>query len=199
MTRIRRAAAAMALAAGALVAGATAAAAHAILLGTTPADGSVLRSSPSRVSLRFDEAVGRPAYVTVTGPSGRVDAGSAVVQGVIVSVPIRPASHAGAYTVAYRVVSDDGHPVEGTFAYRVGAAASTPSGTTSSQPAASPGPSPPAGTSGVAARATTTDSGAQGGTHWFAVLAGIAVVLAGGGALLWERLNRRTAGDDPAP
>ncbi|MGZ4624859.1 MAG: copper resistance protein CopC, partial [Kineosporiaceae bacterium] len=74
MTRagLRRAAAtgalSLPLAIGAVVAGAESAAAHAILIGTAPQDGAVVQQAPGRVSLTFDETVGKPAYMTVTGP-----------------------------------------------------------------------------------------------------------------------------------
>jgi copper resistance protein C len=208
MTRMWRAAAVIALTAGGVVVGATAAAAHAILLATTPADGSVLRTPPSQVSLRFDEAVGRPAYLSVTGPGGRVDAGSTTINGAVVSVKLRATTSAGSYTVAYRVVSDDGHPVEGTFRYQLGGAAvsspsaSTSTGTPSSggQPSASAAPSPASAAAAAAAARTRADAGDQGtGSHWFAALAGVAVVLAGAGALVWERLHRADADQKGPP
>lgn len=202
MTRTGRALAAVALALGALVVTATAAAAHAILLATTPADGDVLRSSPTAVSLRFDEDVFRPAFVTVTGAKGRVDSGSVTIKGSVVSVKVRPSAADGAYTVAYRVASDDGHPVEGTFRYTI--AASAASGTPSSGTAAaasSPHPSAPASVQpSVAAVARASTTGQASGSHWLAAFVGIAVVLAGAGALVWERLRRSpTAGRDRAP
>jgi copper resistance protein C len=186
MTRIRRAAAAIVLAVAGIVVTATAAAAHAILLATTPADGTVLRASPKQVSLRFDEAVGRPAYLTVTGPGGRTDAGTTTIDGPVVSVKLRPITSSGRYTVAYRVISDDGHPVEGTFQYQLAGAA--PAGSPSSSPgaaAASPAPS-----AAAVVRTAAGTTGQRSGGHWPAVFAGIAVVLLGAGALVWERLNR---------
>jgi methionine-rich copper-binding protein CopC len=183
MTRIRRAAAVVALAVGGLVVTATAAAAHAILLATAPADGTVLLTSPKQVSLRFDEAVGRPAYLTVTGPGGRVDAGSVIINGPVVSVKLRAVSTTGRYSVAYRVISDDGHPVEGTFQYQISGAA--PAASSSSAPGASPAPSRAA-----VVRTAAGSTGQPSSGHRLAVFAGIAVVLLGAGALLWERLSR---------
>jgi methionine-rich copper-binding protein CopC len=190
MTRIGRAVAAVALALGALVVTATAAAAHAILLATTPSDGSVLRTSPNAVSLRFDEDVFRPVFLTVTGPSGRVDTGATTIKGSVVSVKVRPTTADGAYTVAYRVVSDDGHPVEGGFQFAIGApAASSTSSSSTGAAAASPQPSARPSTAAVARTGAST-TGQASGSHWLAAFVGIAVVLAGAGALLWERLRR---------
>jgi methionine-rich copper-binding protein CopC len=188
--------AAGALAAGAVVAGAQAASAHAVLVSTSPADGASLRQPPRVVSLRFDEAVGTPAYVTVTGPGGRAEQGSAKVDGALVSVALDGATAPGRYAVAYRVSSDDGHPVEGRFSYQVTSAA-TPTSSPGSGPGSSPGSSPgaPAAAAAVTAPAAGDDTGH--GSHWFAGLAGGAAVLAGVGALIWERLRRGDADGDP--
>ncbi len=158
------------------MAGAESAAAHAILIGTTPEYGAVVQQAPGRVSVTFDETVAKPAYMTVTGPDGRVDAGPAVIDGPVVSVGLERSIPAGSYTVAYRVVSYDGHPVEGGFAFRLAGAAAAP------QPAT-----------------TQPSSGSSGDGHWVAAGTGVAVVIVGAGAVLWERLRRRTANDQGTP
>jgi methionine-rich copper-binding protein CopC len=99
--------------------GVGAASAHAELLGTTPGDGSVLSQAPTAVVLTFDEPVQpQGATIVVTAPGGsRVAAGAAVLAGNTVRSSVRSLPAAGTYTVAYRVVSDDGHPVEGLFSF----------------------------------------------------------------------------------
>jgi methionine-rich copper-binding protein CopC len=95
------------------------ASAHAELLGTTPGDGSVLSQTPTAVVLTFDEPVQpQGATIVVTAPGGsRVAAGAAVLAGNTVRSSIHSLPAAGTYSVAYRVVSDDGHPVEGQFSF----------------------------------------------------------------------------------
>jgi methionine-rich copper-binding protein CopC len=177
---------------GALIVAAAPASAHAVLESTTPASGSSLRTPPSGITLTFDEAVRAPAYIVVTGPGGvRVDDGKARVRGAIVTTGLRRTTPAGRYTVAFRVGSDDGHPVEGEFAYSVIAAATSQA----TEPAQSP-PSPSA-----AAPARTSAAAAVGGNdggHLLHVLGGFAVVLAGAGALVYERVQRRRHPEDSA-
>jgi copper resistance protein C len=201
MTRIRLAVAVIGLTLGGLVATATAASAHAVLLATTPAEGSVVRTALSQVSLRFDEAVGEPAFLTVTGPDGRVDDGRTQVDGALVSVKLRGDAPQGRYTVAYRVISDDGHPAEGRFEYQLasGPASSTSPGT-SPAPAAAAQAAPPAVAQAASggARAAGAGGQAQGG-HWLVGLSGLAVVVVGAGALLWERRRRHDAADEGPP
>ena len=107
------------LAAAAAVLLPTAAVAHAELLGTTPGAGSVVPGA-QRVVLRFDEPVTvAPDSIEVTDPDGRrVDQGRARAVGATARVGVR-ADVGGTYTVAWHVVSDDGHPEAGTYLFSV--------------------------------------------------------------------------------
>ena len=91
--------------------GATPASAHAHLVRAVPGDGATVTTAPARVRLVFDENVRTPAAVVVTGPSGtRVEEGSVQVLDNTASVRVHVMA-TGRYTVAFRVVSADGHPV----------------------------------------------------------------------------------------
>lgn len=98
------------------------AAAHNTLIGSSPADGSTVSSAPTSVTLTFDEPVANyQPVMTVTGPNGNSFAGAdPVVNGSTVSIGVS-AGPAGRYTAAYRVVSADGHPVDGEIGYTVAA------------------------------------------------------------------------------
>jgi methionine-rich copper-binding protein CopC len=96
------------------------ASAHSVLLGTSPADGAAVTTMTSEVTLTFNEPVmGRFSTVAVTGPDG-VAYGDGALQVIdnIVHQPVFPL-RSGNYQVAWRVVSADGHPVSGTFAFTV--------------------------------------------------------------------------------
>jgi methionine-rich copper-binding protein CopC len=103
-----------------LLVGAGPAAAHASLLRSDPADGSSRRSEPTAITLTFNENVATPAYVVVTAPNGaKVAVGKVHAVDRDVTAGVTPAGQRGTYTVAYRVVSADGHPIEDTIRYRV--------------------------------------------------------------------------------
>jgi methionine-rich copper-binding protein CopC len=114
------------------------AAAHAQLVRIIPGEGATVTTSPSRVELRFDEAVLQPSSVVVIDSRGqRVSTGATTVKrsDAVVRVDI---TKPGSYTVAYRVLSDDGHPVTGesTFRFQPGGKAdpgSAASGSTNHQ------------------------------------------------------------------
>lgn len=104
--------------------GAGPASAHAELTSTTPARGATVTGLPGQVSLTFSEPVARPVAVVVTGPDGgTVSRGGPRIDGGTVTQPVAGSAAAGRYTVSYRAVSDDGHPVSGTVAFTVGDAA----------------------------------------------------------------------------
>ncbi|WP_457031712.1 copper resistance CopC/CopD family protein [Kitasatospora sp. P5_F3] len=113
-----------------LFGGAGTAAAHAALVLTDPAQNSVVPSAPSAVTLTFSEGVTLSAdSVRVLDPAGKqVDAGDtgrADGKGDTARVTLRTGLADGTYTVAWRAVSDDSHPVSGAFTFSIGAPSAT--------------------------------------------------------------------------
>ena len=124
---IRRLATVLLLSGLAVVATATPAFAHAELIASDPASGASVAAPPQQVQLTFNEAVTLPADpVTITGPEGASwTIGQPSIAGAVVTVPVQPSGPAGAYTLTYRVVSDDGDDVTGTVAFTLTTAATT--------------------------------------------------------------------------
>ena len=182
------AAAAALLGGGLLVAGAAPASAHATLVSVSPRDGTTLTSAPREVELVFDEPVSqRFTSVVITGPDGAdVTGGPARVQGSHVSAPLTPGLGSGEYRVAFRVVSDDGHPVLGQSRFTLRLAA---------EPSPTTGGGSPAASRTAAATAPVgapTSLAGEGGEPWLTahlpVLSGALLLLVvGAGALLWDR------------
>lgn len=112
--------------AGLVAAVATPAAAHAVLESTTPADGSVVATAPTQVTLHFGEQVAlTPSDIRVYDDQLRrvdqADAGHITNQAATVGVRLISGLADGTYTVTYRVISADSHPVSGGFTFSVGA------------------------------------------------------------------------------
>ncbi|NHI08640.1 transport integral membrane protein [Streptomyces sp. KO7888] len=108
-----------------LLGGAGPASAHAALASTDPGDGTVLRRAPAHVTLTFSESVGlRDDSFRVLDPGGhRVhtgEAGRADGRADTARVALPGELGEGTYTVAWRVVSADSHPVSGAFTFSVG-------------------------------------------------------------------------------
>ncbi|MBV9022458.1 MAG: copper resistance protein CopC [Streptomycetaceae bacterium] len=125
------------------------ASAHAALLSTAPGEGSVVKTAPAQVLLTFSEGVLLSGdSLRVLDPSGKdVEQGTAHHVGSnqsTATVTLRPRLRNGTYTVAWKVVSADTHPVAGAWTFSVGA----PS-TTSVNSAAVPGQQPGGGATGT--------------------------------------------------
>lgn len=109
--------------------------AHSELVSSDPADGSVLDHAPSQVVLTFNEDVQKTGTAIIVSDADdvRIDQVSGLaVDGTDVTVPVDTTVGTGEYTIAYRVVSADGHVVEGSLQYSVvlpGEATPTPTTT----------------------------------------------------------------------
>jgi methionine-rich copper-binding protein CopC len=125
MNKIAKAFAALALAAATLLPS-QAAFAHAELETSNPEANSVIGSAPAGVSLTFGEKLlvveGEAAanQVQVTdGSNVRADNGDYQVTGEVLTVSLKPDLADDTYKVTYRVVSEDGHPIEGVYEFTV--------------------------------------------------------------------------------
>ena len=103
------------------ITGAAPASAHTVLTATDPAADATLSAGPTRVSATFNEDLQTTfAAMTVVGPDGNLwSSGETEVRGPVASVGVRPLGPSGRYTVNYRVTSDDGHVVSGSWAFTV--------------------------------------------------------------------------------
>ena len=185
-----------ALALATTIAFAPAASAHDELTSTTPKNGATVTSAPSSLELTFAEkplAVGN--QISVKAPNGSTSKATPKVDGSTVSAPF--AGHGdGAYTVTWRVVSSDGHPISGSYAFTLkGGTASTAAPSTaasSSGGAASPSPRATATTtfdSPAPSPAAEAHQDADGSAAWsvIAAVAGVVVVVGIGVALMARR------------
>jgi copper transport protein len=122
----------MPLVVGLLVATPPVARAHAVLLGSTPADRGRVGAAPARVTLRFSEPVEllRSSDVLVVDEQRRpVLAGPArrsPDDARVVAVALRPKLPPASYTVRYRVISADAHIIDGDTTFATGGAALKP-------------------------------------------------------------------------
>ncbi|MGW0736311.1 copper resistance CopC/CopD family protein [Streptomyces sp. NPDC002851] len=116
---------------GALLAGAAPASAHAALTGSDPKQGAVVEQAPEKVTLQFSEEVAiSDDSIRVLDPDGkRVDSGELqdLCGGSVIKygVPLRDGLADGTYTVSWKAVSADSHPVSGAFSFSIGAPSET--------------------------------------------------------------------------
>ncbi|MDH2442486.1 copper resistance protein CopC [Amnibacterium sp. CER49] len=185
-TRRWRLPAALALVAAVLLP-AVPASAHDFPTGSSPKAGSTVTAPLKSVSVTFDEAVltyGRGSTVLrVIGPEGRhFETACPTVTDRTVSVTTRLGG-SGRYTVSWRVVSADGHPVTDSLAFTYRA----PSGTA----AAGGSTDGPACGAGTGAPRAASSSGTSGVVVLVAVVGGLLVLLVAAAVVVAVLLTRR--------
>jgi copper resistance protein C len=94
------------------------ASAHTELLSSTPARGAGV-TSPTEVRLVFSEHVTRAKVQVRDAKGGRHQIGTAQIEGATVTQKVATGLTAGAYTLDYRVVSADGHPVQDSLPFSI--------------------------------------------------------------------------------
>ncbi len=160
------------------------ASAHDVLVGSAPGADSIQATAPDQVVLEFSDAP-QPLgiRIEVTGPGGApVGRGEPQVRGTAVVQALAADLPAGDYTVEWRIVSADGHPLSGVLAFTVAA------GSTDGDAADGGGPPPVGGDTGGTAGTAAPGSRSSSAVVWIGVGA-----LIGLGGLLVARQVRRPA------
>jgi LPXTG-motif cell wall-anchored protein len=140
--------------------------AHDELTGTSPADGSTVTAAVTEVTLTFSGVVRADgSTVTVTGADGQVHSSGAVsVVDTVVHQPVTGLA-SGTYRVDWRIVAGDGDPMTGQFSF-----------TLTLPPEPTPTSTPEPTTGGQTPGTSAPETGDDGGTAWWPVLALVLVV-----------------------
>ena len=171
--------------------------AHTALTNSDPAKDATLTAPPTAITLTFSEDL-NPAFANVVLNSAdgrnwisappRVD-GPKLNASVRADLPGN-----GVYTVAYRVVSADGHPVSGSFAFTVAGAPVTP------RPATTPADTSPSTTTAASKPEPEPQASAGSDTKTTILSAGAAGLAIGGAIAFWQsRRHRRSHKFDDEP
>ena len=175
------------LGAGLTLAVATPAQAHDELVSSYPEASSTITGSPAEITLSFSgELIAgmQSAAVEVIAPDGQNIATDAPSEdGTSITQHLAPNPPAGLFTVRWKVVSSDGHPISGEYTYTV-----APTDAVPSSPAATPSTAPQTPAPTATATEAPADNGyggeTSGGGDTFAILAVVGGVVVLGGALV---------------
>ena len=101
------------------------ASAHAYIIKSAPAENEILTESPKKVTIQFDETI-QPSFNSievfdssgkqVDQKNGRIDPSNPA----IIESDLKEHLPDGTYRIQWRVVSSDGHPVEGVIPFQIG-------------------------------------------------------------------------------
>ena len=190
----------------------TRASAHDELVSSDPAAGSTVQTLPAEMTLTFSAALidseGGTAVVVTDAAGNDLADGAPEIDGAVLIQPLKAdAATAGEYTVIWQIVSSDGHPTDGEFAFSVAEAA--PPATT--EPTETSEPTPTASEAATPTEDTTpettatpspdaTDSSPASAWIWALSIAGILAIVI---AMVWfwlrgKRTATGTGSDTPA-
>ncbi|MBF0723849.1 copper resistance CopC family protein [Sanguibacter inulinus] len=186
----------------ALLLGTSAASAHDTVIGTAPGDGETLTTAPTQVTVETSavpQSIGSRMVITASDGTVLFD-GEPTITDRVASVEL-PAVANDSYQVAWRLVSSDGHPIDGTFGFVVDdPAAVTPTEDPTSDAAtptadettvAATTDAAPSEDSTTATAADTSDDGSS--TSWIPVALIVVVIV---GLVLLVLFRRRSALQD---
>ncbi|MEU1588388.1 copper resistance CopC family protein [Micromonospora sp. NPDC005710] len=155
--------------------------AHNSLKTATPARDATVPSAPKEVTLEFMQRLD-PAFTTIVltdAAKRKIPTGEPVVAGAKSTVQVTGALPNGTYTVAYRVVSVDGHPVQGSYPFTV------------ADPTSSAAPVAVVSATAPTPSAAAVESGGVPSAGVLVAGAALAVLVLATAALLWRRATRR--------
>lgn len=114
--------------------------AHDELMSSDPAASQTVPHVPAAIVLTFEESpVAMGTQVVVTGPSGPIQQGPPKLTDKTITQALQGGAPKGSYQVEWRVTSDDGHPVSGTFTFTAQGAGADTSSAPTDLPVAPPG------------------------------------------------------------
>lgn len=182
----------------------TPAAAHDDFVSSYPQADTTIKGSPDEITLSFSGALTDMEDASVIEVLDQQGANVAIdapgISGTSITQHLTPEAATGVFTVRWKVVSADGHPVSGEYTYTVepmtiGSGADTTEGVSASS---SPSEEPPTEASASPTETTKEYGGAPSGGGAFEflpalVLSALAIILGGGvfGVLLMGRQRRQ--------
>lgn len=181
-----------------LLGGAGTALAHDSVTGTSPANGTTVAGMPQTIEITMSNtpaSIG--SQVLVLDEAGTNWAqGEVEVLDTVASQAVRAGAPGGSYTVKWRLVSSDSHPIEGEFSFTATAGGTTTGGAT---PAVAAPTAPAAGAGPVASVSAVPEAAAEPVANNSAVpwsIIGLVVVLVGLVVAMVLTARRRLARED---
>jgi LPXTG-motif cell wall-anchored protein len=178
--------------------------AHNALAEASPAKKATLTKAPTEVRLRFLQKLD-PDYTTITvsgADKQRVPSSDPEVKEKTGTIELEGTLANGVYTVAYQVVSTDGHTVKGSYEFTVADPAADPAAGPAAEgdpaesvppseaPSAQESSAAPAPAPAIEEKAATETDESSGNGALIGIVAAVVVVLAGLAGFLYVRRRK---------
>lgn len=165
------------------------ASAHSGLIDSTPAEGAVLTAAPRTIELEFNDDISdiSPAVILRNGEDDVISREAPRIERTTVSSDVPDGLADGDYSVVWRVVSADGHPIQGVIPFSIDTAepAGEPGEATASAPQPDDTPAASQATQPTASTASTS------GVPWLPLtIAAVVAIAFVGGAMALRRTRR---------
>jgi methionine-rich copper-binding protein CopC len=177
------------------------ASAHDSLISSSPEAGSTVDTLPTELTLTFSakliDAEGATEVVVTDAAGESVTDGPATVNGAIVTQPLMAEAEAGDYTVLWRVVSSDGHPISEEFSFTVANSTEStsspePTSESTAEPTAEPTAAAPTATAGPGTDVSPSPEAEETSPStvmiWVLAIAGVLVIV---GIIVWLVIRGR--------
>jgi copper resistance protein C len=155
--------------------------AHTTLVSSDPAKGATV-TSPEQIRLTYADPVRFTGVVVLDAHGGHHESGKSQAVDNHVTEAVAGVLAPGVYTVGWRVVAPDGHPVTGEYRFTVRDGGSASASSSASPSATSPAP----GTSAAQPAAGSEQKGSSAGWWWIGLVI-LVLALAGGGMAFARR------------
>ncbi len=171
---------------------ASAASAHDTVESTSPANGSTVATAPAQITMTSNNTPGAlGSAISVKDSTGTEWAqGPVAVLDGTVTEQLKPGAPAGKFTVLWRLVSSDSHPIEGSFTFTATAAAAGVEGASAASAGTQVPITPP--TDSATPAAAPAASSADGIPWVVIVMIVVLVALVAGLALTAKRRLNKT-------
>lgn len=98
--------------------------AHTNLINSNPKSGATLKLLPKKIWVEFDgNIISLGNYeinkLSIIGPKGEYVIGKPAIKGSRLSSETKTSNDKGNYTITYRIVSEDGHPISGKIKFKI--------------------------------------------------------------------------------
>lgn len=166
--------------------------AHSVLESSTPAEGAVVAEPIEQVVLDFSAGIEQGSAMTMTMDGTAVDFSEvAVMEDQLVGTPAQELED-GSYVVEYDVLSEDGHPIQGSLAFELQAneeeeAAQEEPAEEAAEPEADETEATESTDMEQAAASDSEAPSEQGGSSMTLIIAGIAIILLVAAVVLMRR------------
>ena len=170
--------------------------AHDTLLSSDPEDGASLETSPEEITLTYSADILEVSPLVRISDENGDELAEIVptVEGPVATATLEEPLPAGTHTVQWRVVSSDGHPIEGTFTLTVEQDAEEPAGAEdAAEETTEPAPSDAGGAEQTTEEAEpmSEESAEEGGGLSMPLLLGILGVVVVGAVIAGLVIMRR--------